>query len=1552
MIYSRIMPTNQTNLTKLYIDRPKIIVTIPDSNVDICDAVYSKHFTYSNCKGLLVKATNARIGTKMFYGKQHYYDVKKKMIEIARKDKMRKIPVVQLTSAIAKKSQNATAQPYYYFYDGSSITFAANVFMTLYNSPKVALEKLLLYLQKMYQDIHKLFGQNISIDVMFVLSDPESTLSKLVEQIKYIYTTQKFEQAKFYDNFIFGRVLTNDNDVLMVLGYIDEKTKFNKIVPNAFTKLFKALEVEKEKDVSIKEAKQGEETVNVDLSKGEVEDKKTVSKVGETVQKDVKVKIKPELEEEIKQIDEATLKSALSKYGIKDPNVIANVKTILNKLLNETKFKLTKNNIGTVILKALNYSLYGTFELHPHVKKNPKLLLERINKINPVYRKPLEFPQVDYSIHPKASVDIDTTNGQFRHEYEMNKNIHNYVKNLASSMETTGTLKIKGVNVKEEDDNQNRYYLYTFDIDDKATKQKYQVSFKIPSVVNDRYFKIKGNTYILSSQHFLKPLTKTRPNEVRFLSNYATITLSLENIRFDLTQVEKYLDYLQIRIPKLFEEYNRDKGYVKFYDGTYLYYKSIDKVYQDEKGVWTVNEFEKVISPDGKELPEKRYEFIFNVVEDKVKGLNAEFPLVKKLPYVQLYIAGHKIPLIIYLWYELGLEGALDKLGIKYKYSKEADSDAYVSFEVGNQYFNIYANTPRERYLLNGLFALKNLPSKFENLKPEAIYDILTQKYGSRFHLKMGLMRRLAVDNVTKQVLEAEGQPTEFTDILAKSAINKLLNDPVQDLSDLTIYRARLSEILANLIHTQISQAITEYEAKLNSGDEKAKLFLDENYVINNLLNTGLLQVITSSNPVEELMISSRALKTGRGVGGVPTNRAIKNEHRNFHETQYGNIAVNATPENTNVGVLVHHTLNPLIINDLGEYGIRALDNIKNFEMLAVNEALVPFPHQVDSDRLVLATTHIQQAIPIDNREPPLVRTGGEFIVPQLASSKFVIRAEDDGKVVDVVPNTYLIVKYENGKRRVYDISPRTSRTKRGAHLLLEMETLRPGDKFKKNETIAWTKTFKRNVYAPGKNVFVAMMNYLGYNHEDAYAITKDLAKETTRTMVEKQAIVVPVKSIVKKLVTEIGKKVQVGDTLVEFTLPYDIDDYIREYDINVDENSEEYDNIIGKVIDDVKHVVLKASKDGEIADIKVYINNKVNLDKNVIKLHDELVKQTKARISEIMSSDMSEEDKRKALDNIDTAFFEIGGHKYKGNEFKGALIEYSIKYKKSLTTDKISNRYGAKGVISYQIPVPPKGEFSPRIDVFISPIGVFSRKNLVMLKEIYLGKIVYFLLERIREMAKDKKTKAEDIAKLIIDVLSTVMPEKSTNALKEYINGLLRANKLKQTILSSDFELYVLIPPFEDVTFEQIRKAAKILGIPLDERVYIPELDQWTKNKVPVGVGYYQVLEHFGDIYAAVRGSEKYNWLTGQPTQGKSKLGGQKIGHLDVYAMLTMDVPNLLTELLTVRSDDHKAKTQAYAKMMKDGKFSLAEVKNRQGGQSGTNTLVKTYITALGLEL
>ena len=242
-------------------------------------------------------------------------------------------------------------------------------------------------------------------------------------------------------------------------------------------------------------------------------------------------------------------------------------------------------------------------------------------------------------------------------------------------------------------------------------------------------------------------------------------------------------------------------------------------------------------------------------------------------------------------------------------------------------------------------------------------------------------------------------------------------------------------------------------------------------------------------------------------------------------------------------------------------------------------------------------------------------------------------------------------------------------------YLSLEMQTLNIGDKVVKNQPVAFTKNFNKNgMYCSGKNVFMAVMNYVGMSHEDAYVITKELSSSMSRDIVKEVSIVVPPGVNVLKLEKEVGKNVTNEDSLVEFTYQRDIDDYLELSKLgNVDD-----DDIIGAFEKNQDEIKLPA-QNGEIVDIKVFINNKNDIDKKIVVFHKSLVDETKRIMVELSKNAKTEDERLKSVDNLNLKFFKTSGHKLKGGiEFVGARIVYYIKQKRELEIgDKLATRYG-----------------------------------------------------------------------------------------------------------------------------------------------------------------------------------------------------------------------------------------------------------------------------------
>jgi len=75
-------------------------------------------------------------------------------------------------------------------------------------------------------------------------------------------------------------------------------------------------------------------------------------------------------------------------------------------------------------------------------------------------------------------------------------------------------------------------------------------------------------------------------------------------------------------------------------------------------------------------------------------------------------------------------------------------------------------------------------------------------------------------------LLQFENLPTNLVSLASTTAVDQLLNKKIDSLSDLKIYRSRLSEVILNSVYKVIKIAQNTYRQKVLTGDENAAVFL------------------------------------------------------------------------------------------------------------------------------------------------------------------------------------------------------------------------------------------------------------------------------------------------------------------------------------------------------------------------------------------------------------------------------------------------------------------------------------------------------------------------------------------------------------------------------------------------------------------------------------------------------------------------------------------------------------------------------------------------------
>ena len=223
--------------------------------------------------------------------------------------------------------------------------------------------------------------------------------------------------------------------------------------------------------------------------------------------------------------------------------------------------------------------------------------------------------------------------------------------------------------------------------------------------------------------------------------------------------------------------------------------------------------------------------------------------------------------------------------------------------------------------------------------------------------------------------------------------------------------------------------------------------------------------------------------------------------------------------------------------------------------------------------------------------------------------------------------------------------------------------------------------------------------------------------------------------------------------------------------------------------------------------------------------------------------------------------------------------------------------------------------------------------------------------------MAINKATRTK-MENLVYDTFAALDPskvcaDKYKNLFKKMSDA--EFEKYFKTIFNNEDEYLVLdIIDYErTVTIENIEKAAKVLDIPLFERVAMPFLSPdenqpvLSKYEVPVGYIHCKRVQQF---------LRKKN-ATSTDISMRSALSGQVMGKdknardsdQENYALVTLGAENILKELMGPRADDPAMKDQMYSNIAKNGYVTLDELDSDVKNKVTLNT-IDVFFMGMGI--
>ena len=230
-----------------------------------------------------------------------------------------------------------------------------------------------------------------------------------------------------------------------------------------------------------------------------------------------------------------------------------------------------------------------------------------------------------------------------------------------------------------------------------------------------------------------------------------------------------------------------------------------------------------------------------------------------------------------------------------------------------------------------------------------------------------------------------------------------------------------------------------------------------------------------------------------------------------------------------------------------------------------------------------------------------------------------------------------------------------------------------------------------------------------------------------------------------------------------------------------------------------------------------------------------------------------------------------------------------------------------------------------------------------------------------MKEFAEKKETIAnrKHIEKLIFDTFDALDPSGTNTSKYQTIFQDMSDDeftKYMKDFLGNDEENFILdIVEFEhSLKFEYTEAAAKVLGIPLVEYVFMPHLTEDKSNvvvsKQPCLVGYINVkrtqqLLHKKNGLAV--SNQRKSALTGQVT-GDDK--NARDSDIEAAMLVALGADSILQELHGPRADDTVMQRELHKSIATKGYAMLEELESDPKNKVTLNT-VNTFLLAMGLK-
>ena len=1000
----------------------------------------------------------------------------------------------------------------------------------------------------------------------------------------------------------------------------------------------------------------------------------------------------------------------------------------------------------------------------------------------------------DVKVKPKDvsnAVETPNKNMSTMTFYERNKTYVNEVmpKDLANSIMALNNkslpIFIRDIKVEDTSNELNYKETYTISLED-SNRQRATIKVDIPKVVDDRFLWLGGGKKTIKNQTYLYPVVKLREDQVVISSNYNKMHITRIDTK-SISSVERLKRFMKQdddakklasfgnahsvnragnfvttveydELAKFMKQFKSGKTVIYFnmMEATKAFEKRSIKVKDGYMPIGFVGEKPISIQIDGTQKTEDGKSITDIIVDSLSEDLRTKYYKVrspKRLMYVNVKIMGQFVAVSALLGFWEGIETMLKKANIEYRLDDHmprelSPSESVIRFA---DTFLIYKETVDAELLLNGIRMLNtekwNL-TDFNNKEPYMEY--FNKAYG-KASIANALLNfyEWFIDPVTYEILEDLDLPTDIVSLIIY-AVSLLADSQHTSQTNQRISRVRSFEIIPMILYGILARQYVDYR----SSNGRKKFSVQQDSVIAELLKVPTVEETSTLNPTLEIEGTHGVSMSG--FHGINLDDSFTHANRSYDKSMTGIIAPSSSPD-AGVGRNKCLSMEPQLEGVRGYPKVSETDaeinKLKDVNLFSPGELSMPTAATIDDPtRLGHAIKQSKHVIPVEDSDPVLVSNGFEEVERFELSSDFVVNADEDGEVVEVNEQLKLIVvKYKSGKTRAVNLGNQIVKNGGGGFYLNNqlVTDLKLGDKFKKDDVIAYHKNFftnsKYNNCRANMGTLTRVAIMSAYNtYEDATFITEELSERCATKLIERKQAVIGKNSNLLYVAKE-GDEIRVGDTLVAYDTSYD------DSDLNALLDSLGSDEDLKDMVREGSRNTIKSKHSGVIRQITIY--STVDLEE----LSPSLQKYVKKYYGTI-------EKKKKLLESYDpdgkNSIMKCGilctetTKKIEPNKFgtiqgqhveDSVLINFYIEELEPLeVASKIANFSGLKNTVGEVIPkgYEPYSDYLPdkKFGTIIAENSILKRMTPSILTVGFANKLVIGFKEYLREIYNEKE--------------------------------------------------------------------------------------------------------------------------------------------------------------------------------------------------------------------